>query len=140
MSGALTILLIDSNHEDRDYYAERLRRSSPDFVVLQATTGGIGLVMCQTQAVDCVVLELDLSDMSGFEVLAKLVSHPRRPEIAVIILTKLYNPYILDAAIKNGAHAALQKSMTSGDMLDQTVLKALSAIPRASKEPSQFTV
>lgn len=135
MSGSLTILLIDGNHQDRDYYAERFRQSSPDCVVLQATTGRTGLVMCQTQAVDCVVLELDLSDMSGFEVLAQLVPRPRHPEIAVIILTRLYNPYVLDAAIKNGAQAALQKSMTSGDMLDQTVLKAVSAIPKTSKEP-----
>jgi CheY-like chemotaxis protein len=140
MSGSLTVLLLDGNHEDREYYAERLRRSSPGFVVLQATTGGTGLAMCQTHAVDCVVLELDLSDMSGFEVLAKLVPHPRCPDIAVIILTRLYNPYVLDAAIKNGAQAALQKSMTSGDRLDQTVWKAVSAVPRTSNEPSHLTV
>ncbi|HKY71989.1 MAG TPA: response regulator [Nitrospira sp.] len=140
MSGSLAILLIDGNHQDRDHYAELLRRSFPNCVVVQATTGRTGLVMCQTHAFDCVVLELDLSDMSGFEVLTKLVPRPQHPEIAVIILTRLYNPYVLDAAIKNGALATLQKSTASGDVLDQTVLKAVSAIPRTSKEPCHFTV
>jgi CheY-like chemotaxis protein len=140
MADSLTILLIDGNHHDREYYAERLRKSSPDVVVVQATTGRTGLVMCQTQVIDCVVLELDLPDMSGFEVLANLVPHPRQPQIPVIILTRLYNPYVLDAALKNGAQAALQKGPASGDLLDQTLLKAVSAIPRTSKEPSHLTV
>jgi DNA-binding NarL/FixJ family response regulator len=133
LSGSLTILLIDGNDIDRDYYAERLRRSFPDYVLLQATTGRTGLVMCNSQAIDCVVLELDLPDMSGFEVLLKLVPHVYHPELPVIVLTRLSNPHLLDAALTNGAHAAFHKSMTSGDMLDQTILKAVSTIPRKSK-------
>ena len=38
--------------------------------------------------------------MSGFEVLVKLIPHAYHPEIAVVILTRLNNPYLLDAAIK----------------------------------------
>jgi len=115
MSGALTTLLIDGNHRDRQYYAERLRRSLPDSVVIQATTGQSGLVICNTQAVDCVVLELDLPDMSGFEVLLKLVPRVYRPEIAVIILTSFSNPQLLEAAIRNGAQASLRKDVASWD-------------------------
>ena len=139
MSGALTTLLIDGNHQDRQYYAERLRRSLPDSVVLQAITGQSGLVICKSQAIDCVVLELDLPDMSGFEVLLKLVPRVYRPEIPVIILTRLDNPHFLKAAITNGAQAALYKTMASGDILEKAVLKAVSAIPRKTKEPPYFT-
>lgn len=51
--------------------------------------------------------------------LAKLVPRTFRPEIAVIILTRLPNPFLLDLAIKNGAQAALQKTVGSGDLLEQ---------------------
>jgi CheY-like chemotaxis protein len=70
MSDATTILLIDGNHKDREYCAQRLQLSSPDYDVVQATTGQSGLDLCARQPIDCVILEIDLPDMSGFEVLA----------------------------------------------------------------------
>ena len=128
MSDATTILLIDGNHKDRDYYAQRLRISSPDYDVVQATTGRSGLDLCARQPIDCVILEIDLPDMSGFEVLAKLVPRTDHPEIAVIVLTRLPNPFLLDLAIKNGAQAAFQKTVGSGDLLVQSILKAISTV------------
>ena len=74
------------------------------------------------------MLEIDLPDMSGFEVLAKLVPRAYRPEIAVIVLTRLPNKFLLDLAIKNGAQATVQKTVGSGDLLEQSILKAISAV------------
>lgn len=135
-----TILLIDGDHYDRDFYVERLRKSLPGYVVIPAITGRMGLAICERQQIDCVILELDLPDMSGFEVLLKLVPDPRHPHIPVIILTRLGNPHLLDAAISNGAQAALDKRMASGDILDKTILKAITAIPQKSKGLSHLTV
>lgn len=103
VSSPSTILFIDANHQDCDYFAQRLRRSSPDSVMIQATTGQTGLAICNRQAIDCVVLELDLRDISGFEVLLKLVPRACYPEIAVIVFTRISNPYLLDATISNSA-------------------------------------
>ncbi len=66
--------------------------------------------------------------MSGFEVLAKLVPRAYHPEIAVIVLTRLPNPFLLDVAIKNGAQAALQKGVGSGDLLEHSIRKAISTV------------
>jgi DNA-binding NarL/FixJ family response regulator len=84
--------------------------------------------MCARQPIDCVVLEIDLPDMSGFEVLAHLVPRAYHPEIAVIILTRLPNPFLLDLAIKNGAQVALHKTLGSGDLLAPSILKAISRV------------
>lgn len=130
MSHSLTILLIDGNHQDRDYYVERLRRSSPDQVVVQATSGRMGLAICKSQPIDCVILELDLPDMSGFEVLLKLIPIVRHPEISVIVLTRLSNPHLLEAAIANGAQAAFCKTMACGDILDKAIAKAVGSIQK----------
>jgi DNA-binding NarL/FixJ family response regulator len=124
----ISILLIDGNHKDREYYAHRLKLSSPDFDVVQAETGRAGLDLCRKQPIDCVVLEIDLPDISGFEILTNLVARVFHPEIAVIVLTGLTNTFLLELALKNGAQAVLFKSAASGDILDVVILKAISKV------------
>src|SRR6188768_1055532 len=102
MSDATTVLLIDDDPQYREYYAQRLHSSLANYDVVEARTGRSGLDTCARQPIDCVVLELDLPDMPGFDVLAKLISRPYRPEIAVIILTRFPNQFLLELAIKNG--------------------------------------
>jgi DNA-binding NarL/FixJ family response regulator len=113
-AGSPVILLIDAHLTDREYYTYRLRMSLPECVVVHAVTGRSALAVCKSQPIDCVVLELDLPDMSGFEVLLNLVPRAQYPEIPVIVLTRLSNHYLLEAATKNGALAALHKPCLQG--------------------------
>ena len=128
MSDATTILLIDNDPQYSDYYTQRLRTSSSNYDVVLAGTGRTGLNICARQQIDCVVLEIDLPDMSGFEVLAKLIPRAYHPEIAVVVLTRLPNPFLLDLAIKNGAQVALHKTLGSRDLLAPSILKAISRV------------
>jgi len=52
-------------------------------MILEAATGRAGLALYRTHPLDCVVLEIELPDMSGFEVLLKLVRSAERPQIPV---------------------------------------------------------
>ena len=88
-SPSATILFIDSYEDARQYYVQRLTISSPDYVILEADTAAAGLSVCKSLRIDCVVSELDLPDMSGFQVLLELVPRVLHPEIAVIILTRI---------------------------------------------------
>src|SRR5438093_13476699 len=103
MSDAKTILFIDGHDEDRQYYAHRLKVSSPDYIIIEAATGALGLELFRAQPIDCVILELKLPDMSGFEVLAKLVPVARLPEIPVIVLTTFGLEGLLEVAKMSGA-------------------------------------
>ena len=123
-----TVLLIDPNKKDREYWAQRLNISSPDYVILEAETGKAGLAICRSQRVDCAIFELTLPDLSGFELLVNLVPRAYRPEIAVIILTRLVIHPMKKLALKNGAHAYMVKSQVSGDDLDQAIHKAVAAV------------
>jgi DNA-binding NarL/FixJ family response regulator len=109
-------------------------------VVVPVATGLSGIALCKEDPPDCVVLELDLPDISGFEVLLRLVPRVYRPEIAVVVLTGNYSLDLLKAAITNGAQAALFKSMASGDILEKAVLKAMAKVyrdrKRGAKEPA----
>jgi DNA-binding NarL/FixJ family response regulator len=131
---SLSILLIDSNDTDRNYYADRLRQDSSEYVVHLAATGEAGLAIFETKRIDCVVLEMDLADMSGLQVLVRLVPVARKPEVAVVILTHVANLHLASLAMKNGAVAWLLKSGTPGDVLDQTILRAVSVIAKDRKK------
>ena len=125
---ATTVLLIDSFKEDRQYWAERLHISSPNFVVLEADTGAAGLAICRSQRIDCVILELNLPDMPGFETLVKLVPRALQPEIAVIMLSRIRLLPLAELAKKNGAQAFLVKSYASGDQLSMAIHKAIAKV------------
>ncbi|SLM48135.1 protein of unknown function [Nitrospira japonica] len=131
-----TILLIDGNKTDRTYWATRIRQDAPDYVVLEAEDGETGLSLCNSRRVDCVVLELDLPDMSGFQVLVQLVPRVRYPRIAVIVLSRLIHTSLAQLARTNGAQAYLTKSRISGDDLIGAIRKALAVVSPGSKDAS----
>src|SRR5262245_54972772 len=133
----ITVLLIDSDKRDREYWAQRLTLSSRDYVVLEADTGASGLAICHSQQVDCVVTELDLCDGSGFRVLLDLVPRVRYPDKAVIILYRLNLHVRFELVRRNGALAYLVKSYLSGDALDEIIRKAVAVVGSLQKEPSR---
>jgi DNA-binding response OmpR family regulator len=71
MADAKSILLIEDNDTIRGYYADHLRLVFPDHVICEAATGQTGLSLFQSQTIHCVILDLSLPDLSGFEVLTK---------------------------------------------------------------------
>lgn len=125
------VLLIDGHDKDREYYADRL--ATEHFIFLTGN-GQTGLDCFYANRIDCVILELDLPDVSGFEILLNLVPVADRPTIPVIVLTRLSNPVLIDLALKNGAQAGFYKGHTSGDTLGLAVRKAMAAFPRSGKE------
>jgi PAS domain S-box-containing protein len=131
---AATILLVDGHKQDREYWAERLRVSSPEFVVLEAETGRTALEICNSHRVDCVVVEAELPDMSGFKVLLKSIGDAARQEKPVIVLSRLNLESLRELAMKHGAFAYLMKSQVSGDDLDRTIRKALASVGSTQKE------
>src|SRR5437868_4296911 len=116
-----SVLFIDANDADRRCFSEGLKRRSPDYRIFEATDGESGLALYRSQRIDCVILELDFQDRSGFEVLVSLVPIARRPNVAVIILTRLTHRGVWELASRNGAYACLLKEHTSDEKLDNVV-------------------
>lgn len=128
MADAATILLIDPHREDREYWRERLQVCSSDYVIHEAETGKNGLAIASAHQIDCVLLELTLPDISGFEVLVKLIPRARFPDVAVIILTRLVLHPMSELALGSGAQAYLVKSKCSGDELDKAIKRAIAVV------------
>jgi CheY-like chemotaxis protein len=131
---ATTILLIDEDNKDRTYYADRLKASIPDCIVLEAKDGQSGLELYKSRQVDCIVTELHLPDMYGFELLVEVVPSASQPSLAVIMLTRSAGAALADLAKTNGAQALLMKRFTSGDELVQAVRKAIAVVGPTRKD------
>jgi DNA-binding NarL/FixJ family response regulator len=129
-----TILLIDDSDKDRTYYAERLRIGIPDCTVLEARDGRSGLALYRSWRIDCIITELSLPDMSGFELLIEVVPQASQPAIAVVILTRVVSRSLCDLAMRRGAHASVVKRFTSGDELAQIIPKAIAWVGPHEKD------
>ena len=129
-----SVLLIDGNDTERRYYANRLRLCSPNYLIAEAADGQSGLNHYRSRWVDCVVLELELPDRSGFEVLIDLVPIASKPKVAVIVLTKIGHRGLWEVAMQNGAYVCLVKRYTSGEDLDKAIQRAVAFVGWMPKE------
>ena len=132
-----TVLLIDANKEDRRHWRECLKSSSNAYTVLEADSAETGLALSKSERIDCVVTELHLPDMSGFQVLIRLnpIVH-RSLHTPVVALSHFILPSIIEAAKKLGAQSYLVKSHASGEDLDQAVQRAVAKMRVIRREIS----
>ena len=93
-----TILLIDNDDRDRTYYANQLKLSSPEAIILEAKDGQAGLELCKAQKVDCIVTDFTLPDMSSFELLSDVNPAEGVSAMAMIILARYAIPALADLA------------------------------------------
>ena len=128
------VLFIDGSANDRALYVSALQHSSPDYQIIEATDGQSGLAIYRSQKIDCVVLELDLPDQTGFEVLVRLNPIAKRPNVAVVALTRLPRRVIWDLAKQNGAYVCFFKPHTSSDDLDRAINRAIAFVGQLPKE------
>ena len=84
-AGTTTILVVDDREENR--LVIRYLFDSPEHRVLEAADGTAGLALARTEHPDCILLDLSMPGLSGFEVLDELARDPRTRETPVIILT-----------------------------------------------------
>ena len=122
-----TILLVDDDQNELNAWASSLRDCSSDYAVLKANTVKAALDLCSCQKIDCVVLDLDMNDVSGFEVLFALVPDRKNRGMAVVILTHLLSPSLHEMAVEYGAHACLLKQDTSPQLLGQAIHAAIAS-------------
>jgi CheY-like chemotaxis protein len=129
-----SVLLIDGNETDRKHFADQLKHCSLDYQIVEAADGQSGLAVCRSRQIDCVVLEIELPDRSGFEVLMDLVPRASRPRIAVIVLTRLMHRGVRELAKNNGAYVCFVKEHTTGNDLDRAIQRAMALVGQMSKE------
>jgi CheY-like chemotaxis protein len=79
------VLIIDDNERERYLFRHQLRDSS--FVVLEASGGREGLRKASEEKPHLIVLDINMPDMTGFEVVERLKEDAATKQIPVVICT-----------------------------------------------------
>jgi CheY-like chemotaxis protein/HAMP domain-containing protein len=115
------LLLVEDDATERNSVAELL--SHEDIEITAAETGSEALTHLREDQVDCVVLDLKLPDMSGFEVLETIRDDASLRDIPVVVFTGRELSADEDAALHTMARSVVVKGVESPErLLDETSL------------------
>ena len=115
------LLLVEDNEAERKGVSELL--SHEDIEIMAADTGAAALAMLREEPVDCVVLDLKLPDMSGFEVLEQIRDDAALCDVPVVVFTGRELSADEDAKLHTMARSVVVKGVESPErLLDETAL------------------
>jgi two-component system, cell cycle sensor histidine kinase and response regulator CckA len=124
-----TVLIIDDSPEDRELYQRYLLRDREHtYQILEATLGRDGVAQWQSCRPDAVLLDFQLPDLDGLEVLAALQDPTHPTFLPVIMVTGRGDEAIAVQAMKAGAQDYLIKGQLSPTGLHLAVNAAIAAV------------
>lgn len=136
----IVVLIIDDNEVDRYTFGRYLRERSEEYDVHEAADGMTGLDLVASLKPDCVLLDLNLAEQSGFEVLNVLAGDDARPRVPVIMLTGLRWNALKDSALSLNATNFLLKHETDATRLDEVVRRAVTSGIQDKRGKTKMTV
>jgi CheY-like chemotaxis protein/HAMP domain-containing protein len=115
------LLVVEDNLAEQLSVKELLAYDDIDVII--ATTGAEALAAAEEQPFDCMVLDLRLPDMTGFEVLERLRDTPSLAELPVVVFTGKELSSEEDARLRVLARSVVVKGVESPErLLDETAL------------------
>jgi len=120
-SGRKRLLVVEDNPAEQLSIKELL--GYEDIVVRVVSSGEEALATLQEEAFDCVVLDLSLPDMSGFEILERFRDTPSLRDLPVVVFTGKELTPEEDARLHTLARSVVVKGVESPErLLDETAL------------------
>ncbi len=115
------LLVVEDDRAEQMSIAELL--GSGDIEILTTGTGSEALDLMRKEPCDCVVLDLRLPDMSGFEVLEELRADAALSDVPVVVFTGRELSAEEDARLHTMARSIVVKGVESPErLLDETAL------------------
>jgi CheY-like chemotaxis protein len=121
LAGRRRLLVVEDNAAERMSITELLAHDDIDIVASE--TGEQALETLRNQQCDCVVLDLRLPDMSGFDVLEKIRADAAIADVPVVVFTGRELSAEEDAQLHTMARSIVVKGVESPErLLDETAL------------------
>ena len=115
------LLVVEDNSVERDAVMELLGYS--DIEIVATGSGEAALAAMRVQPFDCVVLDLRLPDMTGFDLLEKLQAEPILADVPVVVFTGKDLSREERTRLKTMAKSIVLKDVQSPErLLDETAL------------------
>jgi CheY-like chemotaxis protein/signal transduction histidine kinase/HAMP domain-containing protein len=94
-----------------------------DIVISRAGSGREALAILRSRRIDCVILDLKLPDISGFELLTEIQHDPRLRDIPIVVFTGRELSVEEEAELRRRAKSIVLKGVQSPErLLDETAL------------------
>ncbi|MFT3881598.1 MAG: HAMP domain-containing protein [Gemmatales bacterium] len=115
------LLVIEDNDIERQSIVELI--GNHDIEIVTASTGSEAMDALQSQTYDCVVLDLRLPDMTGFDLLNKMHASPSLANVPVVVFTGKDLSKEEQSKLKALARSIVLKDVQSPErLLDETAL------------------
>jgi len=120
------IAIIEDDKLDREIYKRCLEHAAAfQFTIAEAGSAAEGIELARKWKPDCILLDFNLPDMDGLEVMLQLRSLDERLPCAIVMLTACGGTELAVNAMKRGAMDYLPKGQVSAEVLAQTILNAI---------------
>jgi CheY-like chemotaxis protein len=116
------ILVVDDEALVRNMICDAL--AAAGHPVLAASSGEEALHVVHAERPACILLDIMMPDLDGYDTCAALKSDPKTASIPVLLVSATTNPQVMDQAKKAGAVAVLRKPVRI-DELQRTISQLL---------------
>jgi HAMP domain-containing protein/CheY-like chemotaxis protein/signal transduction histidine kinase len=115
------LLIVEDDERERMSIEELIRHD--DIAIDDASSGAEAMQKLLANDYDCVVLDLRLPDMSGFELLDRIESEPRLRQVPIVVFTGKDLSAEEDQRLRRAAKSVIIKGVESPErLLDETAL------------------
>ncbi|MCY7354822.1 MAG: response regulator, partial [Lysobacter sp.] len=133
------LLIVEDDPAERMSIEELIRHD--DISIETVGSGAEALEMLQSAEFDCVVLDLRLPDISGFDLLDKIQEQPHLRDVPIVVFTGKDLSAAEDARLKKAAKSVVIKGVESPErLLDETALflhRVIGDLPPAKRRMVQ---
>ncbi|MDQ3057735.1 MAG: response regulator, partial [Pseudomonadota bacterium] len=133
------LLIVEDDPAERMSIEELIRHD--DIAIDTVGSGAEALQALQEGTFDCVVLDLRLPDMSGFELLDRIQEHPALRDVPIVVFTGKDLSAAEDKRLKKAAKSVVIKGVESPErLLDETALflhRVIADLPPAKRRMVQ---
>lgn len=117
------LLYVEDNPANLKLVAQIISRR-PDLNLISAVTGTLGIELAGANQPDAILMDINLPDMSGIDVLGKLLENPATAHIPVVAISANAMPHDIEKGLQAGFYRYLTKPIKVTEFLD-TVNAAL---------------
>ena len=135
---AVTILVVDNEPNTLDLHTRIVQAHSLSNRVLKAQSGREALELMMRDAIDVVLLDLQMPEMDGFEVLEAMRAEEHLKAIPVIVVTGQLLTEAEMARLSRGVTAVLEKGLFNVDETVAHIRSALEGRRRLSGEAQRL--
>ena len=110
-----TVLVVDDSETVRQEIARALEKAG--FAVIEARDGLEALELADKNALNMVILDVNMPRLNGLDMLERLMADPKHRNLPVLMLTTEAQPSMIERAKKAGAKAWVIKPLKAEQLV-----------------------